>query len=219
MITVRNGSTNGPVAEAVLFAFDEYSLRYTTGLKLDLVPGKEPGEANPIVVGRGPRGAPDDEGVRYYGAVAEVDGELRMWYESSGSLDEGGRRICYAVSRDGEHWEKPSLGLVEYGGSRDNNIVDLFGGDPVISAAPVIHDPDDPDPSRRFKMCIESGLYGNGLAVAFSADGLRWEVPDFNPVGPPMEMAGLIRWAAATTSTGRTSSAGTARSGAGRASW
>ena len=77
MITVRNGSTNGPVAEAVLFAFDGYSLRYTTGLKLDLVPGKEPGESNPIVVGRGSPGAPDDAGVRYYGAVAEVDGELR----------------------------------------------------------------------------------------------------------------------------------------------
>ena len=194
MINVKNGSTNGPVAEAVLFAFDEYSIRFTTGLKLELVPGKEPGGANPIVVGRGPRGAPDDEGVRYYGAVAEVDGELRMWYEGNGSLDDGGRRICYAVSRDGEHWEKPSLGLIEYGGTRDNNIVDLFGGDPVISAAPVIHDPDDPDPSRRFKMCIETGLYGNQLTVAFSADGLRWEVPDFNPVGPPMEMAGLIKW-------------------------
>ena len=195
MITVRNGSTNGPVGEAVLFAFDDHSLPFTTGLKLDLVPGKEPGSANPIVVSRGPQGAPDDVAVRYYGAVAKVDGELRMWYESIGSLDgTGGRRVCYAVSRDGVHWEKPSLGLVEYGGSRDNNIVDLFGGAPVISAAPVIHDPDDPHPARRFKMCIESGRYGNRLAVAFSADGLRWEAPDRNPVGPPLEMAGLLKW-------------------------
>ena len=195
MITVRNGATNGPVREAVLFAFDDHSIPFTTGLKLDLVPGKEPGSDNPIVVGRGPAGAPDDQAVRYYGAVAEVDGELRMWYESAGSLDEGGgRRVCYAVSADGERWEKPPLGLVEYGGNRDNNIVDLFGGAPVISAAPVIHDPDDPDPARRFKMCIETGLYGNRLAVAFSGDGLRWEAPDCNPVGPPLEMAGLIKW-------------------------
>ena len=195
MITLRNGSTNGPVTEAVLFAFDDYSIRFTTGLKLDLVPGKEPGDNNPIVVCRGPQGAPDDEAVRYYGAVAEVDGELRMWYEGNGSLDEGGgRRICYAVSEDGEHWEKPSLGLIEYGGSRDNNIIDLLDGEPVISAAPVIHDPGDPDPSRRFKMCIETGHYQNQLTVAFSADGLSWDVPDFNPVGPPMEMAGLIKW-------------------------
>lgn len=54
MITVRNGATNGPVPEAVLFAFDDHSIPFITGLKLDLVPGKEPGSENPIVVGRGP---------------------------------------------------------------------------------------------------------------------------------------------------------------------
>ena len=31
--------------------------------------------------------------------------------------------ICYAVSRDGIRWEKPSLGVVEFDGSKDNNIV------------------------------------------------------------------------------------------------
>ena len=195
MIDVRNGGTNGPVDEAVLFAFDDYSLQFSTGLKLELVPGKEPGQTNPIVLGRGARGASDDEAVRYYGAVAEVDGQLRMWYESLGSLPpHGGRRVNYAVSDDGQTWEKPELGLVEYGGSTANNLVDLFGGEPVISAAPVIHDPQDPDESRRFKMVIESGKYGNRFAVAFSADGLRWQVPDYNPVGPPLEMAGLLRW-------------------------
>lgn len=70
MITVRNGATNGPVSEAVLFAFDDHSISFTTGLKLDLVPGKEPGSENPIVVGRGPAGAPDDRAVRYGGAGA-----------------------------------------------------------------------------------------------------------------------------------------------------
>jgi hypothetical protein len=179
----------------VLFAFDDHSIAFTTGLKLELVSGKEPGQRNPIVLGRGSKGEPDDCSVRYYGAVAEVDGELRMWYEAQGSLDRaGGRRICYATSDDGEHWEKANLGLVEYGGSRDNNIVDLFDGDPVIGAAPVIYDPEDPDPGRRFKMCIESGRFANQLTVAFSADGLRWNVPDFNPVGPPLEMAGLVKW-------------------------
>ena len=195
MIDVRNGNTNGPVSEAVLFAFDDHSLEFTTGLKLELVPGKEPGQANPIVLRRGADGSSDDVAVRYYGAVAEVDGQLRMWYESIGSQPpQGGRRINYAVSDDGENWEKPDLGLVEYGGSTANNIVGLFGGDPVISAAPVIYDPADPDESRRFKMVIESGRYGNRFAVAFSADGLTWQAPDFNPVGPPLEMAGLLRW-------------------------
>ena len=31
--------------------------------------------------------------------------------------------VCYAESRDGRHWVKPSLGLVEYRGSTDNNII------------------------------------------------------------------------------------------------
>lgn len=64
MITVRNGATNGPVREAVLFAFDDHSIPFTTGLKLDLVPGKEPGSDNPIVVGRGLRA----EDARLYAA-------------------------------------------------------------------------------------------------------------------------------------------------------
>ena len=31
--------------------------------------------------------------------------------------------ICYAISKDGIHWEKPALGLVEFEGSKQNNIV------------------------------------------------------------------------------------------------
>ena len=31
--------------------------------------------------------------------------------------------ILYATSKDGIHWEKPELGLVEFGGNKRNNIV------------------------------------------------------------------------------------------------
>lgn len=31
--------------------------------------------------------------------------------------------ICYAFSKDGINWEKPNLGLVEYNGNKNNNIV------------------------------------------------------------------------------------------------
>ena len=30
---------------------------------------------------------------------------------------------CYAESKDGIHWKKPELGLVEFNGSKANNIV------------------------------------------------------------------------------------------------
>ena len=31
--------------------------------------------------------------------------------------------ICVALSKDGVHWERPNLGLIEFNGSKDNNIV------------------------------------------------------------------------------------------------
>ena len=44
-----------------------------------------------------------------------------MWY--TGHDKDNRRLVCYAVSRDGVEWKKPNLGLVEYNGSRDNNLV------------------------------------------------------------------------------------------------
>lgn len=198
MIEVRSGVRGAKVAAAVLFAFDQESIPFSAGLRLELVSGKSPGRSNPVVLDKGPPGAPDDARVRFYGTVIPVGDELRMWYLARGRLDDGGPdkglRACYALSRDGVHWERPNLGLVEYGGSRQNNIADLAGGRCVLSALPVIRDAQDLDPARLYKATFESGLYGNRLAVAFSADGLRWTLPPHNPVGEPMEQTGLIRF-------------------------
>ena len=48
----------------------------------------------------------------YYGAVMDV---MEFGVENL--------YVGYAESRDGRHWEKPRLGLVEFDGSRNNNIV------------------------------------------------------------------------------------------------
>jgi len=50
-----------------------------------------------------------------------------------------------ATSKDGIHWEKPCLGIMEFDDSRQNNLI----SDRRIRK--VVHDPDDPDPRRRFK--------------------------------------------------------------------
>ena len=95
-----------------------------------------------------------------------------------------------AKSKDGYHWEKPVLGIVEYGGSKNNNLVDIVDGGHV-QAAVVFYEPEDPDPKRRFKICFESDVYKRkALAVAFSEDGLRWDASPRNPVGPHFEQAG-----------------------------
>lgn len=198
MIEVRSSVPNPRVTEAVLFPFDQVSIPFSAGLQLHLVPGKSPGKANPIVLGKGRPGEPDDARVRFYGTAIPSGDELRLWYLARGSLDDQGAdrglRVCYATSADGVHWEKPALGLVEYNNSRRNNIVEIAGGRCVFSAFPVIEDAEDPEPGRRFKTAFESGLYGNRLAVAFSPDGLRWTLSPRNPVGEPMEQTGLIRF-------------------------
>ncbi len=193
MIEVHNGAAAGRMEEAVLFPFDDHSIPFSAGLRLQLVPGKSPYNMNPIVLGRGEPGEPDDGKVTFYGTVLELEGELRMWYQAKSSQDRSGRRLCYAVSHDGENWEKPQLGLVEFNGGRDNNIVDLFGGQAVLTSCPILHDPDDPDPQRRFKMCIECSIYGNKLAVAYSADGLRWTESPNNPVAPAQETGSVVK--------------------------
>ncbi|MHC4917769.1 MAG: hypothetical protein ACYTGB_20020, partial [Planctomycetota bacterium] len=71
--------------------------------------------------------------------------------------------ICYAVSRDGLKWDKPELGLVEFEGSKANNLV-MRGP----HGAGVFKDLRDPDPERRYK------AFYKGMAVRFSPDGLRW---------------------------------------------
>ena len=52
------------------------------------------------------------------------DGIWRMYYLGWKMLDANdGIRVCYAESRDGLNWMKPRLGIVEYKGSKDNNII------------------------------------------------------------------------------------------------
>ena len=48
------------------------------------------------------------------------------------------RAISYARSRDGIHWEKPNLGLVEVDGSRENNVVMLGRLVPFVDNRPGV---------------------------------------------------------------------------------
>jgi hypothetical protein len=74
---------------------------------------------------------------------------------------------CMAVSKDGIRWEKRPLGLVEWQGSKQNNLITSAPDDGFLYH--VVYDPDDL-PARRYK-----GLFGIGTRrPAVSADGLHW---------------------------------------------
>jgi len=188
---IKNGGPNIRRDKVVLFPFDDYSIPFQHGLQLQLIPNKAGIDRRKIVLRPGGPAAPDSKLVVYYGTVRRVGDELWMWYLGQGDQDkEWHERVCFAKSKDGYHWDKPNLSLVEYAGSTKNNLVDLMGGKHHMQACVVFYDSKAPDPQRKFKMAFECRKYHNKLAVAYSEDGLRWEESPNNPVGPNFEMAG-----------------------------
>ena len=175
-----------------IFAFDSVAIPFTRSLELKMqAPVKYSG--NPVVA-RGPKGEPDHWGVQFYGSIIRENGKFRLWYaafdgargESKGP-NSAWWRAAYAESTDGVNWTKPKLGLVEYKGNKDNN---LLAVDPVVGILnlKVLHEPQDADPFRRYKMITHvywmKGKTRHGTLVPFtSADGLTWKSTiDFKPV-------------------------------------
>ena len=102
------------------------------------------------------------------------DGEIyRMYYRGRHHDFEQGKEThhfcCYAESKDGIHWTKPKLGIVEFDGSKENNII-LAGRD-RFNLAPFKDTNPDCKPDERYKAMTN----GHGGMDAYkSADGIRW---------------------------------------------
>lgn len=210
-----------------LFAFDNHSIPFTRSLEMNLnKPEKYPG--NPIVP-LGKKGEADEWAVQFYGSVIREKGKFRMWYAAldgaRGQSPEHNSslwRPAYAESTDGVNWVKPKLGLVEYKGNKDNNLL-LF--EPALGPinVKVLHEPEERDPSRRYKMAthvywLKGGDKRHGTLVPYaSADGLRWrslvpvtpnnaELPEDQLVLPPMHIepaGGLFKWDGMYVSSGQ----------------
>ena len=86
-----------------------------------------------------------------------------------------GQYTHYATSADGEHWQKPSLGLYEAEGSTDNNIACDPGEAGLYHIA---RDERDPDPARRYKALFSAA----GRRPAVSPDGFDWTWVDTPPI-------------------------------------
>ena len=90
--------------------------------------------------------------------------------------------LAYARSKDGIHWEKPSLGLVDWRGSKENNLLFRYA-----HGTGVMLDERDKNAGRRFKMVTKVDIPGHGahMAVGFSEDGIHWGElipwPEYNP--------------------------------------
>ncbi|MBX7254760.1 MAG: hypothetical protein K1Y02_00265 [Candidatus Hydrogenedentes bacterium] len=122
------------------------------------------------------------------GATVIREGSLwRMWY---GAYDGQYKRdddssLCYAESNDGVHWSKPDLGIVEYHGNKNNNLL-LYGRQIGGFAFSCVFIDESKDANEKYKMIWQKlneekqawWVYG-----AVSADGKKWTLlPE--PISP-----------------------------------
>ena len=118
------------------------------------------------------------------GAVLYDEGRWKMWYRPSLATEHGSTApVAYATSEDGIRWHKPDLGLVEFEGSKKNNLIvdSVTAGGWHSHGGKVFKDTGqtERDPKRRFKMfltVIRRAAPRCGFMVAFSADGIHWEI-------------------------------------------
>jgi hypothetical protein len=205
--------------QATLLAIDDVSIPFRQNLFLQMYAAARCPE-NPVVR-RGEKGKPDDYCADYYGTVLRQDGKYRMWYfayddEATDALMQGGiptgQRLAYAESEDGIHWVKPNLGLVNYRGNKNNNLLAVDPPDFYGLAGAILYDLEETEPSRQFKMMMSVRSYLGQEQVTtsvplYSADGFHWRVavpgrpanyawPAENFVLPPehFEQSGLYKW-------------------------
>jgi len=165
--------------EGVIF-IDTRDVSRTSGLIWAPLPARKHAD-NPLLSPPDNPDAPDAVRVFNRGAVRRENDRFRMWYSATGADSpvapgeparswQSYMRVCYAESEDGVLWRRPDLGLVEFKGSRRNNVV------PVVQRCPtIVYDEREPDPERRYK-CFGAAapLRREEGHLMTSADGLHW---------------------------------------------
>ena len=88
----------------------------------------------------------EGDGCDYHNFFLDENGIYRMYY-LGWNFRRPGVCVCYAESFDGINWTKPSLGICEYNGSRDNNII-LDQNTAVFDNFMVMRDPNQKEGSK-----------------------------------------------------------------------
>ncbi len=154
---------------------DDFLIAAMTGTKLELHK-PEPRDVA-LVCDR-----PWEGNTSAYYALFRDGGLFRMYYRGS-HFDEKTQKAthpeftCYAESRDGLEWEKPELGLVEFQGSKRNNIV--WTGPGTHNFTPFKDSNPAATADGRYKALAGGTTAINGkqkgcLNAIQSADGIRW---------------------------------------------
>lgn len=122
------------------------------------------------------------------------DGDTyKMYYRGAHTVYRTGERaempkprvVCYAESSDGLNWTRPSLGLVEFEGSADNNII--WTGEGSNNFVPFKDANPDAEPDAVYKAVmvvppLEDVGRPRGIVPLKSPDGIRWTRMSDEPV-------------------------------------
>lgn len=118
-----------------------------------------------------------------YATIIKDGGVYRLYYRG---LPEAGKdgsskeTTCYAESDDGINWIKPDLGIYEFSGSRNNNII-LADVAPVThNFSPFLDTREGINPKHKYKAL--GGTKNSGLIACVSEDGINWSTLQKEPV-------------------------------------
>jgi hypothetical protein len=89
--------------------------------------------------------------------------------------------VCYAESQDGVHWQRPTLDLVEFQGSKRNNII--WAGVGTHNFVPFKDtNPRCPLDAKYKAVARGEGANNKALFAFKSADGLHWQLLANDPI-------------------------------------
>ena len=135
----------------------------------------------------------EKHGVSYMVTFRDGD-KFRAWYRVDGKVLSDRRSMtAYAESTDGIHWHKPNLGIIEFDGSKENNLV--WDGK-AVNMAPFRDGNPAAKPEERYKAVAR----GADLFALVSPDGLHWKLTQKEPIltDRPFDSHNIAFWDAAT---------------------
>ena len=129
--------------------------------------------------------------ITFWLTVRDEAGKLRMWYTCRDK--ENQPNVAYAESTDGVLWTKPNLGVYEYNGSKENNLVGLQDLSGVF-----FKDPNMPAEERYIYVSTSrpSGKPANRKMIYrfHSPDGLNWKRDDVPLIRASADTQNVVWW-------------------------
>lgn len=131
----------------------------------------------------------EGNGCGYFTVLHDAqEGRYRMYYHAwqipTGIEPGGPLTIAYRESRDGIQWTRPNLGICEFQGSKENNIIlDKMGdGGSCHDFSPFIDTNPAAPPESRYKATGAGMKTDQGVWAYHSPDGIHWKPMADRPV-------------------------------------